>query len=168
MRFIVATLVAVATLLVINISATVAHARTGSPRLDKAERGLIRAINQQRAHVGLRKVRASRRLNRAADYHSHEMLYGNYFAHSSADGSPMSQRLHLFTSSRNVGETLAMLGGRCGRRLGSRVVNMWMASSTHRAVLTTANFRRVGVARRSGSLSGSRSCMVTADFASRR
>jgi hypothetical protein len=52
--------------------------------------------------------------------------------------------------------------------MGGRVVSMWMNSGTHRAVLLSSRFKRVGVARRGGHLGGGRACMVTADFASRR
>lgn len=165
MRFIVATLAAVLTMSILAASAPAASAGSGSPRLDRAERGLIRAINHRRVAAGLSKVRGSRRLNRAADYHSSEMAYGNYFSHASRDGGPMERRVRAFTSSRAVGETLAMLGGRCRQRIGARVVGMWMASGSHRAILMSARFRRVGVARRGGTLSGRRACMVTADFA---
>jgi len=140
----------------------------GSARLDRAERGVVRAINRQRGRYGLRRVRIARSLNRAADYHSREMLYGNYFAHVSHDGSPMENRVRRFASSRRVGETLAMLGGRCRRHLAGRVVRMWMNSSGHRAILLSSRFRRVGVGKRSGTLGSSRACMVTADFSSRR
>jgi uncharacterized protein YkwD len=164
MRFIVAMLAAVLMTFVAAASAPVASAGGASPRLDRAERGLIRAINHRRTAAGLGKVRASRRLNRAADYHSNEMAYGNYFAHTSRDGRPMESRVRSFTSSRAVGETLAMLGGRCRQRIGARVVGMWMASSSHRAILMSSRFRRVGVARRAGRTA----CMITADFASKR
>jgi uncharacterized protein YkwD len=168
MRFIVASLAAVLTLLACTLLASLASAAGGSPRLDRAERGLIRAINVQRSYAGLRPVRASRRLSRAADYHSNEMLYGNYFAHPSLDGLPMQSRVRQFARSRRVGETLAMLGGGCRRRMGGKVVGMWMASSGHRTIVMSASFRRVGVARRVGRLAGRRACMVTADFASKR
>jgi uncharacterized protein YkwD len=155
-------------LLALGSIASSARARGASPALDSAEHGLIRAINRQRSAAGLRTVRASARLNRAADYHSKEMLYGNYFAHPSLNGSPMGTRVRRFARSRRVGETLAMLGGPCRRHMASRVVGMWMASSSHRAVLLSGGFRTVGVARRGGRIGGGRACMVTADFASRR
>ena len=164
MRFIVATLAAVSMTFILAASAPVASAGGASPRLDRAERGVIRAINHRRTAAGLRKVRAARRLNRAADYHSSEMAYGNYFAHTSRDGGTMERRLRSFIRSRDVGETLAMLGGRCPRHIGSRLVGMWMASSSHRAILMSSRFSRVGVARRAGRSS----CLVTADFSSRR
>jgi uncharacterized protein YkwD len=167
MRF-VASLVAGLMLLALGSFASTAMAAGGSPRLDRAERGVIRAINRQRAAAGLGKVRASSRLNRAADFHSREMLFGNYFAHPSLNGSPMQRRVRSYSHSRAVGETLAMLGGGCRRHMAGKVVGMWMASAPHRTVLLSARFKRVGVARRGGRLGGGRVCMVTADFASRR
>jgi uncharacterized protein YkwD len=140
----------------------------GSPRLDRSERKLVRSINRQRAAHGLHGVRVAAKLNRAADYHSREMLYGNYFAHPSLNGSPMENRVRRFKRSRRVGETLAMLSGRCTRRMAGRVITMWMNSPSHRAIVLSGGFRKVGVARRSGSLNGGRACMVTADFASRK
>jgi uncharacterized protein YkwD len=154
--------------MLLAVAAAPAGARGGSPGLDGAERGLIRAINHQRAAAGLHRVHASGRLNRAADFHSREMLYGNYFAHTSLNGSPMERRVRRYRRSRSVGETLAMLGGGCRRHIAGRVVGMWMASPPHRAVLLSPGFRKVGIARRGGRLSGGRTCMVTADFASRR
>jgi uncharacterized protein YkwD len=164
----VASLVAVLTLLMLGSLASVARAGGGSARLDGAERGLVRAINRQRAAAGQRPLRPASRLNRAADLHSGEMLYGNYFAHPSLNGSPMEHRVRRFTSSRHVGENLAMLAGRCPKRLGHRVVAMWMASGGHREVLLSPGFRRVGIAGRGGRRGGRRACMVTADFAGRK
>jgi uncharacterized protein YkwD len=167
MRF-VASLFVVLMLLALSSFASQAKASGASPRLDGAERGVIRAINRQRAAAGLARVRPSARLNRAADYHSREMLFGNYFAHPSLNGSPMQRRVRRYAHSRAVGETLAMLGGGCHRGQAGRVVGMWMASSSHRAVLLSSRFKRIGVSRRGGRLGGGRACMVTADFASRR
>jgi uncharacterized protein YkwD len=50
----------------------------------------------------------------------------------------------------------------------SRVVQMWMASPGHRAVILTRGFRRIGIGRRSGALGSTRAIVYTADFSSRR
>lgn len=167
MRFIASLTAAVALLAAVTV-APAAGARTSKPRLDRAERALVRAINRQRARAGLAAVRPSRALAHAANHHSHEMLRGDYFAHESRNGGPMNQRLAHFTSSHEVGETLAMLGGRCGRHFAHRVVRMWMASPGHHAILMSGEYSRVGIGSRSGHLGGRRACMVTADFSSRR
>lgn len=136
------------------------------PGLDGRERAIVRAINRQRAKHGLSVLRSSRRLARAADFHSWEMLDANYFAHESRDGGPFDQRVRRFARHRAVGETLAMLGG-CGRKAARKVVRMWMNSPGHRAILLSGSFRRVGLGKRVGDLGGDRACVVTADFGSR-
>jgi uncharacterized protein YkwD len=145
-----------------------AVAAAGPTRLDQREKAMIRGINHERAHYGLAPVRASRSLNRAADLHSWEMLDANYFAHSSRDGGPFDARVRRFTHPRAMGETLAMLGGSCSRGSARRVVRMWMNSPGHRAILLSGTYRRVGLAKRVGSLGGTHACVVTADFASKR
>jgi uncharacterized protein YkwD len=162
MRFVAPLIAAVLCMLVLTSAANA----KGSPRIDRGERALLRAINAQRAQLGLGPVRASRKLARAADYHSREMLAADYFAHPSADGLSFDLRIRHFTQSDSVGETLAMLN-RCGRHMARTVVRMWMNSPGHRAILTSAQFRRVGIGRRSGRLGSAPACMVTADFASR-
>jgi uncharacterized protein YkwD len=137
------------------------------PRVDAKERAMVRAINRQRAKHGLARVHSSRRLARAADFHSWEMLDANYFGHHSRDGSPFDQRVRRYANHRTLGETLAMLGG-CGNRAARRVVRMWMNSPGHRAILLSSSYRRVGLGKRTGDLGGSRACVITADFGSKK
>jgi uncharacterized protein YkwD len=138
-----------------------------SPQVDSRERAIVRAINRQRAKHGLTKVRTSRRLAKAADFHSWEMLDADYFAHESRDGASFDQRVRRYAKHRALGETLAMLGG-CGNGSARRVVRMWMNSSGHRAVLLSSTYRRIGIGKRAGDLDGNRACLVTADFGSRK
>ena len=77
------------------------------------------------------------------------MLDANYFAHSSRDGGSFDNRVRRFARHRALGETLAWLSG-CGRRSAGRVVSMWMNSPPHRAVVLSAQYRRVGVGKRTG------------------
>jgi uncharacterized protein YkwD len=144
-----------------------AVAAAGPARLDAREKAMVRSINDQRAHYGLAPVSASRRLNRAADYHSWEMLAGNYFAHTSLNGGAFDARIRRFTRPQALGEALAMLGGNCGRGSAGRVVRMWMNSPPHRAILLSGSYRRIGLAKRTGALGSTHACVVTADFASR-
>jgi uncharacterized protein YkwD len=145
-----------------------AMAVAGSARLDNRERAIVRGINAQRAHYGLARVSVSKPLSRAADYHSWEMLDANYFAHESRNGGSFDARISRFTHKRALGETLAMLGGKCGRGSARKIVNMWMNSTGHRAILLSSSYRRVGLAKRTGSLGGTHACVVTADFSSKR
>lgn len=153
---------ALAVLTALALPAPAAHA--ASPRMDGMERGIVRAINQRRARAGLRAVRASRPLAHAADFHTREMLAGNYFAHSSRNGGSFSTRIHRFTGGQRLGETLAWVT-RCQRGAARQVVSMWMHSPPHRAVLMSGSFHRVGIGRRTGHLGRQRACVVTGDFA---
>jgi uncharacterized protein YkwD len=137
------------------------------PSLDGRERAIVRAINRQRSNHGLSKLRSSSKLARAADYHSWEMLDADFFAHESRDGSPFDQRVRRFAKHKALGETLAMVGG-CGRKAAGRIVRMWMNSPGHRAILLSSSYRKVGLGKRTGDLRGSRACLVTADFGSRK
>jgi uncharacterized protein YkwD len=137
-------------------------AEAAGPRLSAGERALVRAVNGVRARHGLPRLARTRSLSRAADSHSRRMLANDFFAHGA-----MAARLRRFARFRRVGETLAMVSG-CGRRGARRIVHMWMASPGHRAVLLSRRYRRIGVGARSGRLGATRTCVVTADFASRR
>jgi uncharacterized protein YkwD len=141
-----------------------ASGATASPRATRAERAIVTVVNQMRVQRGLPPLRLSRRLNRAADAHTHEMLRNDYFDHVSSDGSSFARRIHRYTRAGLVGEALAALGQRDG--VARAVVQMWMNSPPHREVLLTRGFRRIGVGRHWGTLSGRGYTVVTADFAS--
>jgi uncharacterized protein YkwD len=167
MRTVALLTLAASCLLAALLTTPITATATAKPRLDGRERAVVRAINRQRAKHGLSKLRSSRRLARAADYHSWEMLDADYFAHESRDGGSFDARVRRYANHRALGETLAMLGG-CGRKAARRVVRMWMDSPGHRAILLSSSFKKVGIGKRTGELHGSRACVVTADFGSRK
>ena len=157
-------------ILAVLAAALTAAAGPAAPRADAAarlthtERTTIRLINDVRSRNGLGRLRISAALCRAADTHSRDMLRGDFFDHASSDGTPFDRRIRRYTGARRVGETLAALGQRHGG--AAAVVRMWMASPPHRAVLLDAGFRRIGLARRWGTLGSAGQAVVTADFAS--
>jgi uncharacterized protein YkwD len=140
----------------------------GSGKADRSERRVIRLVNQIRARHGLPGVRRSRALMRAADYHSRNMLRGDFFSHSSANGTPFDRRVRRFKRASRVGENIAWVPARRARRAASMVVRMWMDSPGHRAVILDGGFRRIGVGRRTGRLGSTRAIVYTADFSSAR
>jgi uncharacterized protein YkwD len=134
-------------------------------RLDRGERKVVRIVNRMRARHGLRRLRASRSLSRAATAHSRDMLRRDYLGHASSDGTPMGRRVRRYTGARWVGECVAALSGRGTSRL---VVRLWMESPPHRAILLSPSARRLGVGRSRGRLGSARRTVFTADLASRR
>jgi uncharacterized protein YkwD len=117
-------------------------------------------MNAVRQSYGLPPLRVDSHLLRAARGHSADMLRRQYFAHGSVAGRAVAAgaRGPLF------GEDLAWATG-----LNAQwVVNQWLASPTHRAVLLRAGFRRVGIGIAFGTFIGHGGAgVVTADFAGR-
>jgi uncharacterized protein YkwD len=141
-------------------------AAAAGPGLNGTERAVIRELNDVRAQHGLPHLQPSRALGRAADQHSRDMLRSDFFDHASSDGTSFDRRVRRHADARRVGETIAALSRRHGG--AGEVVRMWMESPPHRAILLSRGFRRIGIARRWGSLGTSQMAVVTADFASRR
>jgi uncharacterized protein YkwD len=167
MRTVASVMLAFGCLLAALFTVPTIAAASGKAHVDGRERAMVRGINHQRARYGLASVRISARLASAADYHSWEMLDANYFDHPSRNGESFDRRVRRYANHRALGETLAMLGG-CRRGSARQIVRMWMNSPGHRAILLSGKFRRIGLAKRTGSLGGNRACVVTADFASRK
>ena len=141
-----------------------ARATAARGNLDRTERKVIRIVNRIRARHGLRRLRASRRLARAASAHTGDMLARDFLSHASSDGTGMAQRVRRYTRAHWIGENIAALSGRATAR---RTVRMWMQSPPHRAVLMSASGRRIGVGKRRGRLGSARRAVFTADLASR-
>jgi uncharacterized protein YkwD len=148
------------------LAAPPAWASASSSRLDAAERKVIRLVNRIRARHGLRRLRCSRVLARAATAHSSDMLRRDFFAHTSSDGTPMDRRLRRYTRARWVGENIGVVSTRGSS--AARIVRMWMRSPGHRSVILSRASRRVGVGKRTGSVGSMRGAVYTLDLASRR
>jgi uncharacterized protein YkwD len=151
-------------MLAITLVIAVRPARAAGPRLDGGEVAVVRAVNRVRAWHHLPRLRADRRLDRAADLHSAQMLRLDRFAHGS-----FASRVRHFVRSDAVGETLAWVPpGSCRHRRVRGVVRMWMHSPPHRAIVLSPRYRAIGVGRRRGHLGTLSACVVTADFTSAR
>jgi uncharacterized protein YkwD len=138
-----------------------------APVADSAERAIVRQVNRERHRFGLRAVRLTRSLNRAAVRHSRMILRANVLTHDGTHGTPFAARIRRSVRFRGVGETLAWMPR--GSGTGARtVVALWMASPPHRATLLDPSFRRIGVGRLRGRLGAVGGVAVTADFGTLR
>ena len=138
----------------ILLPATAAQARG----LTSPERSLLGTMNAARANNGLAPLRIDFHLVRAARGHSADMMQRQYFAHGAVAGRAVSvgARGPLF------GEDLAWATGMTPQW----VVDHWLASAAHRAVLLRPGFRRVGLGIAFGTFIGhGGAAVVTADFA---
>jgi uncharacterized protein YkwD len=140
--------------LLVSVSAAQARGLTGS------EASLLNTMNAVRQAHGLPVLRVDFHLVRAARGHSADMMRRQYFAHGSVAGRAVSAgaRGPLF------GEDLAWATG----ITANWVVEHWLASPSHRAILLRPGFRRVGIGYAFGTFIGRGGAgVVTADFAGR-
>jgi uncharacterized protein YkwD len=118
------------------------------------EVAILRAVNDVRAANGRRPLALGKRLHVAARAHSVDMARRGYFDHG-----PFVQRLRRFgVRSRTLGENIAY-----ATEPGfspAVVLQLWLASPPHRAVLLDPGFRRIGI-----GVAGGTTRLVTADFA---
>ena len=117
------------------------------------ERQVLTLVNQHRRAMGLRSLRRSPSLARAARWKSKHMARYGYFEHADPSGRSPFQRMADcgFKSRRALGENIA-----AGQRSPLSVVRAWLNSPGHRANIETAAFRftGIGAVHRGGSVYG--------------
>ena len=129
-------------------------------RPTRAEADLLLTVNQVRAQHGLAPLRVDLPLERAARAYSAHMIRTGTFAHGDYRG-----RIARYGARGAVlGENLAWVVG--GNATAQAIVQMWLASPSHRANLLRPGFRRIGIGRRVGTFAGyGGAAVVTANFA---
>ena len=121
-------------------------------------------VNEQRAAAGLRGVRHDARLARAAAHFSTAMVRQGFFAHVSPQGSTPGER------ARAAGYPGGALGETIGWGAGAlatpaAIVQGWLESPPHRAIVLGPGFRRIGLGVAPGSPEGvPQAATVTAEF----
>jgi uncharacterized protein YkwD len=121
-------------------------------------------VNVQRAGSGLSGLRHDRTLARAARRFSRSMVAQKFFDHVSPTGSTLGERAKAagFEGS-TLGETIGWGSGELATP--AAIVEGWMNSPPHRAIIMCGGFRRIGLGVASGSPSGEAgAATVTADF----
>jgi uncharacterized protein YkwD len=137
------------------VSVAVGVALPAAPATASPEGVMFKKINQIRRAYGLSHLRPSLRLFYSARRYAHRMMRSDYFGHQSR--IPVAGRFRL------AGETLAW---HSGWRLSPRqTVGQWMGSPSHRAVLLSSSFTRLGVGRSRGYYGGVRATMWVAHVA---
>ncbi|TCJ20307.1 CAP domain-containing protein [Rubrobacter taiwanensis] len=141
----------------------------GTMILNNAEHRMLVLHNQARRNHGLRPLCIHPRLQRAARYHSRDMIQNNYFSHTSRNGQSFQQRLKRFGYPPNscrasgVGENIAW--GRGQQGWPGPIFQNWMNSSGHRANILARQFRHVGIGVAGGTYRGMNNVrMYTVDF----
>jgi uncharacterized protein YkwD len=122
------------------------------------------ALNAERASHGLSPLAPDRRLARAARRFSHAMVRDRFFDHVSPAGSTLGGRARAAGyAGRTLGETIGWGSGELSTP--AAIVEQWMLSPPHRAIILHGGFRRVGLGVASGCPEGiAGAATVTADF----
>ena len=144
---------------------------------NKDNPGRVRAamlclLNVERTSRGLRKLKASGQLRKAATAYSRKMVRKRFFDHVCPEGSTMQSRIRKGTRYISRGVRDWALGENLGWGSGSRstpqaMVRMWMASAGHRDNILNKRFRHVGIGVATGAparIGGSRAATYTTDF----
>jgi uncharacterized protein YkwD len=146
----IAALLAVSAGLVVALPAAPASATP-------AEVKMFKKINNARKAHGVPKLRGSWSLLGSATRYANRMMSWDYFGHQA--------RIPVASGWRAAGETLAWHRG--WRLRPRRIVRMWLRSPTHRAVLLSSRYRKIGVGKSRGNYAGTRATMWVAHVARR-
>ena len=138
------------------------------------EAQVLAHVNATRRQRGLRALRFSASLSRAAESHSRDMARRGYFSHESANGAAFWRRVQRFYPSAGyrswaVGENLVWASPEL---TAASALSMWMGSAPHRANLLSRQWREIGLSAvhstsGPGVFGGHSVTIVTANFGSR-
>ena len=111
-------------------------------------------INSTRRRAGLGTVRRNAELQQSAALRARDIKRCRDFSHTPCGHAFITvfALVHYFTGTAAVGETLAWGNGRLGSARAA--LASWIASPEHRAILYTARWRDLGIARVHGTLFG--------------
>ncbi len=153
--------------LALAVMLSVPATASASITLTAKEKAVVAAVNKIRASRGLAKLTVKASLVRAARGHATEMGAEQYFSHDSADGEVFSSRIIRFGYDREgysfwkVGENIAWAADGL-YSCPEVIVDNWMHSPAHKAVILTKVFRHIGVGVK--SCDGFGGCAGTAWF----
>ncbi len=130
-----------------------AHVRPTRANVELVRGAVLCLHNAERARHGLRGLRASARLRRAAAGHSTHMIGARFFDHTTPGGRTMLDRIRStgYTSGArawSVGENIAWASGRLAT--AQQIHRSWMRSPAHRANILQRRFREIGIGVRAG------------------
>jgi hypothetical protein len=154
-------LIAVLLLIPAAYNATAAHKfQVLGYATDISAGNLYSLTNQERAAAGLGALALNAQLTSAAQAKAADMFAKNYWAHVSPDGT------QPWTFISNAGYSYSYAGENLAKDFStsSGVMAGWMASPGHRANILNTNYLDVGFAVMNGTLLGSPTTLVVAEY----
>lgn len=135
--------------LLVLLAAAVPSVSAARVQLCSYEQQLVKCVNQERTKRGLPKLKVHARLVDSARAHAAEMGANKYLDHDSVDGTHWADRIVEFGYKRagyrvwKAGENIAWGAGLYSSP--AIIVDQWMSSASHRAVILGKDFREIGV-----------------------
>jgi uncharacterized protein YkwD len=139
--------------------------------LGELRRATLCLVNHIRHQHGLGSLHPQRKLRKAAQGHSSDMVHRDYFSHDSPGGGSIQTRIGgsgylAGASSYKYGEVIG--GGTSKRGSPKSVAKAWMNSPPHRAAILDGGFHDLGVGVAHGFPGrGNHGATFTIDFGSR-
>jgi uncharacterized protein YkwD len=116
----------------------------------KLIRGVLRITNRRRENAGLKPLKMNRKLKKAAQAHTEDMVANNFFSHTGSDGSSLGDRLRRANYSYSyAAENIA-----AGSATAKGVMKQWMNSPGHRANILNPNIKHIGIGYQPGGAYG--------------
>lgn len=113
---------------------------TQTSNMNSDEKEVFDLINKQRTNNGLDALKNDSEIQRVARIKAQDMVYNNYFSHTSPTyGSPFDMLKSFKISYKTAGENIA------GNSSNSSAVTAWMNSSGHKANILNSNFNYTGI-----------------------
>ncbi|OXM70953.1 CAP domain-containing protein [Amycolatopsis vastitatis] len=101
---------------------------------------VIARVNDERAKAGCAPLAEEPHLTKAAQDYSDQMSAGNFFSHTSPDGTTFDQRIKSAGYSKPGAENIAK-----GQTSAEQVMDAWMNSEGHRANILNCSLTKLGV-----------------------
>lgn len=110
-------------------------------RLSSYAQQVVEITNQERARAGCAPLRVNPQLVQAAQAHSEDMAFNDFFSHTGSDGSAPWDRIEdTGYDWREAGENIA-----AGYTTPQAVMTGWMNSDGHRANILRCSYEEIGV-----------------------
>jgi uncharacterized protein YkwD len=101
---------------------------------------VLSLVNDERAKAGCDPLVEESHLTTAAQDYSDQMSAGNFFSHTSPDGTTFDQRIKQAGYAKPGAENIAK-----GQTSAAQVMDAWMNSEGHRANILNCSLKKLGV-----------------------
>ena len=151
-------------------SSATASAQPTASNVGQVERTVLCLVNRERTRRGLKRLRASSKLDKAAAGHSRDMVRRRFFDHVSPGGGTMTDRIKQtgwFSGARSYAYAENIAWGSGGYATPKSIVASWMNSTGHRRNILGRRYTELGVGVALGTPEDHEGATYTTNFGAR-